>query len=140
MDKGLKGKAEIPTLMIKGFNGEKWSVPIPSGTDLDNDYSISEEVRISFEAIPIRSLDESIPASNQPVPDVIEANETTASVASCPKGALADEMGVAEVCVECEHLTRVGDEELGQGIDSCDLLVKPVEQATEEKNRTKEML
>lgn len=54
IDKCLKGKGEIPTLVIKEQNGGKIAVPINSGSDIDEDFKIGQEVRIRIEKIPHR--------------------------------------------------------------------------------------
>jgi hypothetical protein len=136
VSKVLKGKAKTPTLVLEGQNGEKWTLPLNDKVHLES-FMIGQEIRVRFEDVPHYPLE---PESKveQPDPDdnqvIIEANATEHSQVSCPKGALSDEMGTAEVCIACEHVKRIGDVELGQGVDSCDLIVKSPEEPVQEKD------
>jgi hypothetical protein len=139
--KVLKGKDNIPTLILKGFNGEKWELPLNDTLHLEN-FLINQEIRVRFEDVPHYPLEAEAkvePADTDDKQAFIEDSASKSSIANCPKGALQDEMGVAEVCVECDHLTRIGGEDLGQGMNACDLNEKPKEEPVKE-NLTKEAL
>jgi hypothetical protein len=147
VDKGLKGKAEIPTLTLKGQNGEKWVVPINSGVNIE-DYLLGQEIRVRFEDIPHRDFDlepaqetktELAVAVESSLP--IKVTEASASIPDdvCPQGVYPKEYGHSEFCDNCEHLQRIGDDELGMGSVACDLDPKPKEELAEE-NTIKEAL
>ena len=96
VDKGLKGKAETPTLILKGPNGEKWSIPVNSGADIDKDFRIGEEILVTFKA-PNRRLEEAAPVQ-EPVKS--EASTTVL----CLLGVPDDLKGKDAVCQACPSL------------------------------------
>lgn len=97
--KGLKGKTQQPTLTLQTRNGEKSNFYLNSKEELDN-VKIGQELRIWLEPVPQTLLmdepKEIPPAVKEPPPF------------TCPKGALPDEFGAAEVCVDCSHKTETG--------------------------------
>lgn len=144
--KVLKGKDNVPTLVLKGYNGEKWELPLNDTVHLET-FLINQEIRVRFEDIPHRSFDEETPQEpcvtepkvtepalpvEQPDPDdnqafIEQVPESSATIpeGECPKGVFQNEYGTSEVCDDCKHLVREGNEELGMGDVVCNLDPKP---------------
>ena len=96
VDKCLKGKNEVPTLVIKEQNGGKIAVPINSGSDIDEDFKIGQEVRIRIEQVPHRFFDEPKQAT--------EEKPFATTTVSCLLGVTDEDKGKVAVCQGCPSL------------------------------------
>lgn len=100
VDKSLKGKGEIPTIVVKGFNdGEKWSIPVNSGDDIDQDFTLGEEVRVEIKSIPMGTLNGVSPVLAVTVENTLPIEQTKCSLAVAE-----EDMGKVSVCQGCPNL------------------------------------
>lgn len=102
IDKGLLGKDEIPTLIIKDVNNKTFKVPIPSGADLEEDFKINDELKITYAPIN-RSLYEEPTKASAPKP--VTENRAQEFLPFCSHGVLQDSYGNSDSCADCENPT-----------------------------------
>ena len=111
-----------PQIVVKDVNGKKHKIPIQSGMDLETDFAIGEELKISYSVIPHEILVQRQHAQaevlaaqeeepSEASPEVLKPTSTTVL---CLLGVPDDLRGKDAVCQGCpslkERLTESGPE------------------------------